>query len=151
MCPSRYRQSSRAAAVVGRDSNVGDTGERVDRAGELVGRIGPRGRLDEHERDVPGREGPGEAEPVAHEVEAVAARTARPPRSESTVAAELADRVERGLDVVEREQRDHHVRRAGHEPQPGGGDHREGALAPAQQARRGRSRCCPSRARRGGA
>ena len=79
-----------------------------------------------------GRERPGDAEPVAHEVEPVLEEQLdRPERVER--AAELPDRVERGVDVVEREQGDHDVRRPGHEPEPGGGDHRERALAPARE------------------
>ena len=77
-------------------------------------------------------ERPGDAEPLADEVEAVLEEQLDGPERVER-AAELPDRVERGVDVVEREQRDNDVRRAGHEPEPRGGDHGERAFAPAEE------------------
>ena len=79
---------------------------RPRRASASVGSVWAR-RLDEHVRGVRGRETVARARTASH-------TRSRPSAKNSSIAlhavelpAQVADRVERGIDVVEREQRDH--------------------------------------------
>ena len=92
------------------------------------------GHLDEHVRTVGRGERAVEPEPRAHELESGVEQELEGVDAVET-PAQLANRVERGLDVVERQERDDGRGRMRDETQRGRGDDAERPLAAAQQAR----------------
>ena len=101
VAPQRARRGRGSVAT----ATSATSAHSLDRAAERVGRIGVRRRLDEHVRDVRRRERARQTEPIAHELEAVVEEQLDRVHAVE-LAAQRPDRVERGVDVVERAQRD---------------------------------------------